>query len=234
MDKLFYLNLDRSQERKSIFLENIKNTDIPVDKIERFAALDGDSYILNDTEQILFKNCDTVILPDNISNRVHCNQLGHYYMLKTIVDRGYKFAVICQDDSRFRKDAYKYIEKIAENFPQDAVLVNIGFHKTADYDFFIDWDFSQPRAQDYICIGRVMVNDYICKLKKKINPCSLAYIVSNNGARELINHFENTGFLKATDGNFNDYLESRDIFYGSIPVLCTGNDKLESTIFNLE
>ena len=43
--------------------------------------------------------------------------------------------------------------------------------------------------------------------------------------------FEKTGFLRATDGNFNDYLQTKNIFYGSTTVLVTGNSDLKSDIF---
>jgi hypothetical protein len=47
----------------------------------------------------------------------------------------------------------------------------------------------------------------------------------------MCRYFETTGFERATDGNFNDYLEKRELFYGSTPVLVTGNSDLQSDIF---
>ena len=75
------------------------------------------------------------------------------------------------------------------------------------------------------------VNSYISILNDTVNPCSLGYIVTLNGAKNLINHFNTNGFLRATDWNFNDYLRSKNIFYGSNLVLCTGNPDFSSDIF---
>lgn len=47
----------------------------------------------------------------------------------------------------------------------------------------------------------------------------------------MVSFFEKNGFLRATDRNFNDYLQSRGIFYGATPVLVTGNSELQSDIF---
>ena len=47
----------------------------------------------------------------------------------------------------------------------------------------------------------------------------------------MVKYFETNGFSRATDGNFNDYLETNGIFYGSTPVLVTGNSDLKSDIF---
>lgn len=71
----------------------------------------------------------------------------------------------------------------------------------------------------------------MCKgVKNTINPCSLGYIVTFNGAKNILDFFNRYGFLRATDWNYNDYLNSKNIFYGSTTVLCSGNN-LGSDIF---
>jgi hypothetical protein len=111
------------------------------------------------------------------------------------------------------------------SIPDDAEIVNVGFHKRAVYSYFEAWDFN-----DGILVG-TMVNEHICKLDHSVNPCSLAYIITRRGAINMIEHFNQTGFLRATDHNYNHYLISKNIFYGSTVVLCTGNPVLGSDIF---
>lgn len=65
----------------------------------------------------------------------------------------------------------------------------------------------------------------------RINPTSLAYIVTNKGCQNLITYFETNGFSHETDWNYNLYLQSKNIFYGSKLVLCTGNNKFPSDVF---
>ena len=69
-------------------------------------------------------------------------------------------------------------------------------------------------------------------LNKDVNPCSLAYIVTLKGAINLLFFFEKNGFHRATDWNYNDYLNNNNIFYGSSSVLCTGDPTLGSDIFS--
>ena len=47
----------------------------------------------------------------------------------------------------------------------------------------------------------------------------------------MVEYFNKTTFLRATDGNFNDYLNFKDIHYGSNLVLVTGNSNFKSDIF---
>ena len=57
------------------------------------------------------------------------------------------------------------------------------------------------------------------------------YLVTLKGAENLVDYFNIVGFKAATDGNFNEYLEAKDLTYTSRPVLCTGNEKFQSSIF---
>jgi len=68
--------------------------------------------------------------------------------------------------------------------------------------------------------------------REGVNPCSLAYVVSREGAAAFLRHVvRRGGFPRATDGNFNDYLEAKGIFYGSRRVLATVNASFGSNIF---
>jgi hypothetical protein len=75
------------------------------------------------------------------------------------------------------------------------------------------------------------LNNAVCILNDTVNPCSLGYIVTLQGAKNLIKHFNEIGFRRATDWNYNDYLRSKNLFYGSRLVLCTGNPNFGSDIF---
>ena len=157
------------------------------------------------------------------------NQLSHYYILKDIVKKEYPISVVCQDDAIFRKDFLKILKKVVKNLPDNSEMVNIGFHKYNNGKNFLPWDLT--RDDDYKTFSSTLINEHVCKLKHGVNPCSLCYIMTLEGAKRMVKYFEENGFRRATDGNFNDYLEERDIFYGSAKVLVTGNHLLESTVF---
>ena len=80
-------------------------------------------------------------------------------------------------------------------------------------------------------LSKKNINEYICILNDTINPCSLGYIVTLQGAINLIEFFNKNGFFRATDWNYNDYLKFKNIYYGSRLVLATGNPNFQSDVF---
>ncbi len=229
IDKVFYINLERRPDRNKHFIQSCNNVKLPIDKIERFNAFDGKVYKPSLSELKMFISCDFKNRP--FTNNIICNQLSHYYLLRKIIDNNYNYALICQDDVYFRNNFIDYIDKLMGCLPPDAEIINIGFHSYCVGKDFKAWNLTNSSKEDFILLGNEKINDYICKLNKNINPCSLAYIVTLQGAKNLINYFDSVGFLRATDWNFNDYCTQKNIFYGSIPVLCTGNPELGSDIF---
>ena len=230
LDKVFYINLKRRNDRNEHFIRTcLSDAQIPKDKIERFEAFDGKTYTPLEEEMKMFSNCD--YLHQSFYNNIICNQLGHYYILKEIIKNKYNYTMVCQDDVYFRKDFQYYLTGLMDNIPADAEMINIGLHAYSVYDKFVPWELSSSPINDCMKIGETKINEYICRLKKNINPCSLAYIVTLQGAINLVEYFDNNGFKRATDWNFNDYLYSKQIFYGSLPILCSGNANLSSDIF---
>jgi len=218
--------MDRSVARREHFLEQCQREKVL--NPERFSALDGNIYQFTEFEKQLFKNCDFLNSPFKL--QLMGNQLSHYYILKDIIKNEYPISVIFQDDSILRKDFSKILKKVIKNLPGDAEMVNIGFHKINNGKHFVPFDLT--REDDYKTFSQTLINEHVCKLKHGVNPCSLSYIMSLQGAKNMVNFFEETGFIRATDGNFNDYLEHRGIFYGSAKVLVTGNNLFESTVFS--
>jgi GR25 family glycosyltransferase involved in LPS biosynthesis len=175
----------------------------------------------------MFKEAD--YRTQDFSKRIMGNQLSHYYILKEMIEKKYDYIIIFQDDIVLRNNFKKELEKVMNNIPENAEIVNIAFHKFASYNQFIPWNLNQTEEEKEM--AKVNINDYVCLLNETVNPCSLGYIVTFKGAKNLINHFNTIGFLRATDWNYNDYLRKKNIFYGSRLVLCTGNPNLGSDIF---
>ena len=231
ISKIFYINLSRRKDRNEHFLNSCKNVGIPLEKIERYEALDGLTYEPSVHEKLMFKNCDYI--NKSYYNNIVCNQLGHYNLLKEIIDKNYKFTIICQDDVYFRNDFIEQLNKLMENIPSNAEIINIGLHSYANGKNFIPWDLTKSFKQDYKIIGKYLLNNNLCLMKNKSSKyvCSLAYIITLEGAINLVKYFNTNGFMRATDGNFNDYCIKKNIFYCSLPVLTTGNNNLGSDIF---
>ena len=225
--KIYYINLARRPDRREHFEVQCKIEGIPSDKIQRFEALDGNAYEFTAEQLAMFSRCDYLHQP--FVKKIMGNQLSHYNILKEMIANQYEYIIIVQDDVIFKPGFNERIEKVLASVPDDAEIVNIGQHQYALYSHFIPWDLSTETDRD--ALSKQVINDEICILHDSINPCSLAYIVTLKGATNLVNYFDANGFLRATDHNFNDYLRSKNIYYGSTTVLCTGNPNLGSDIF---
>jgi hypothetical protein len=175
----------------------------------------------------MFKNAD--FITSDAEPKIMGNQLSHYNILKDMIKNNYNFIIIFQDDVILREDFNTQINKLIENVPHDAEIINFGFHKTANLKDFEALNINDPIESQVQ--SKQDINDAVCILAENVNPCSLAYLVTLKGANNLVNYFNTVGFLRATDWNYTDYLTSKNINYATKIVLCTGNPEFGSDIF---
>jgi GR25 family glycosyltransferase involved in LPS biosynthesis len=227
VDTIYYINLDRRVDRKNHFLLECVREGISPSIIERVKAIDGLTAEYTDAEKTMFAKADFITGP--YVKKIMGNQLTHYYILKEIVEKGKEISIVFQDDAVLKSGFMSRMERVIQAMPSDAEIVHFGFHKMANLSYFEQWDLSQD-IKSHI---KYRVNDEICILKDEdvVFPCSLAYIVTLQGAKNMVAYFESTGFLRATDFNYIMYLKERKLYYGTNTVLCTGNPGLGSDIF---
>jgi hypothetical protein len=246
IDHIYYINLARCPERNDSFLTECKIQGIPFNKIIRFEAVDGLIYEFKPEMINMFKNSEmfeslrtyrkigldehNYKIAEETTRKIMGNQLSHYLILDNIINNGYEYAIICQDDSKFNDNFVNYINKLLENIPEDAELINIGLNEVREASVSRHWDF-EKELEIRESEAKEFINDFLCKLDKNTNPASLAYIVTLQGAKNIINHFLEIGFLKETDFNYNNYLITKDIFYSSRKILVTSGD-FNSDIFS--
>jgi GR25 family glycosyltransferase involved in LPS biosynthesis len=233
IDKIFFINLDRCRERKEHFYKQCEIHKIPLDKVERISAIDGMKHQFNPMEQKMFKRANYQLNPENITKKIMGNQLSHFNTLKQIITKNYKYSLIVQDDVVFREGFVKFVTEMIVNLPENSEIVNLSLHKKADGKEFIAWDFTSDSdgKNDSEIICNRKINHYVGVWNEECNPCSLAYIVTLQGAKNIVTYFEMLGFRETTDCNFNKYLQNKDIFYGSTKVMATTNTDFESDIF---
>jgi GR25 family glycosyltransferase involved in LPS biosynthesis len=227
LDTIYYINLDRRVDRKNHFLLECVREGVPLSLVKRVKGIDGTTANYTDAENAMFTKADFIGGP--YVKKIMGNQLSHYYILKEIVEKGKDISIIFQDDAVLKSGFMAAIERVIQALPADAEIVHFGFHKIANLSYFEQWDLSQD-LKTHI---KYRVNEEICILKDEnaVFPCSLAYIVTLQGAKNMVAHFERTGFLRATDFNYIDYLKGKKLYYGTNTVLCTGNPALGSDIF---
>lgn len=229
VDMVYYINLDRRIDRNIHMSNQFKQAGISMNQVVRFPAIDGTRYCFTNDELYMFKKVD--YKNNSFANKIMANQLSHYNIFIDMLKNNYNKVLILQDDVMFRDNFIEHFNNVSKSLPDDSELVNIGCHEYACGKNFIA--FNLQRDDDYIKIEKRQINNYISEWNYKINPCSLSYIVTKHGAENMIQHFKTTGFLRATDINFNNYLHNKGIFYGSRTVLCTGDPSLGTDIFNV-
>ena len=227
INKIYYINLDRRPDRNQHFLEQCYKFKFNMNNVIRFTGIDGLSYTFTIDEEQMFKNAD--FLMSDAKPKIMGNQLSHYYILKDMIKNNYNYIIIFQDDVILRDDFNICINQLLKNIPDDAEIINFGFHKTAYLKDFESLNFNDQNES--LVKSKKNINDAVCILADNINPCSLAYLVTLKGAINLVNYFDTVGFLRATDWNYTDYLTSKNINYATRIVLCTGNTNFKSDIF---
>jgi GR25 family glycosyltransferase involved in LPS biosynthesis len=227
VDMIYYINLDKRVDRNTHMLEQFKKCNIPNNMIKRFRAIDGNNYKFKESELALFKNADFIKWP--CAKKIMGNQLSHFSIYKNMLDNNYKNVLILQDDVVFRENFVSHLNNLILELPSDCEIANIGMHEYAKFDKFQAYDLT--RVDHDVRVEKIKISNNICILKDNMQPCSLSYVITQNGAKNIISHFEKNGFPYATDISLNRYLIAKKIFYGSRIILCTGNPSFGSDIF---
>ena len=225
IDKIYLINMKRSTDRLDHFMSEMRKHNLPFEKLHVFSAIDATIHNLTPDELLLTKRIQDKHEPKTVI----CNFLSHYYVWKDIIANSYKNALVLQDDVYFVDGISEKIDKVVEYTPSDAVTVNIGLHKAAARQFFIDWPLNEP--YDPLLYAETFLNEHVCVYKNNINPCSLSYIVRGDKSRtrDFFSTFHtNDG---AIDHLLNHFHKNNNIFYGSRYVLTTGNSNFKSTVF---
>lgn len=239
VDKIFIINLDERKDRLEHFFEQCNIHNISTEKIERYSAINGKTHNFTKNELDMFKNAEfnvNILTPYIIKKKLMGNQLSHYNILLEMKNKGYDNILIFQDDVILKEGFIDYINKIINDIPNNAEIINIGMHQKAYYEDFLPYDLTINSIDNSFVDEQITEFVYRYKVWNsesgyRLNPASLAYIVTKKGCYNLLEHFNKNGFLYATDWNYNLYLQSKNIFYGSKYVLATGNNKFGSDIF---
>jgi len=217
IDRIYLINMERSTDRLQHFMNEVERHKLPVDKLTIFKAIDASKHEFTPEELELTAK----MIEKGGLKTVICNFLSHYYVWKDMKEKSYKRVLVLQDDVYFVNDFIEKIDKVVEKIPNDAILVNIGTHLVGILSLFLDWPLNTPYERIYC---KEIVNEQICIWNR--GAFSLAYIV---------NSIADISFFNGIDGPIDHFIENelnkKNIYYGSMDILATGNSKFKSTIF---
>jgi GR25 family glycosyltransferase involved in LPS biosynthesis len=232
IDKIFYINLSHRRDRNMHFIDQMEKHHIPSEKFERFEAINGAEYTFSEAEFNLFKNSNFLNMAT--APRIMGNQLSHFKLFQLMIERNYKYIIICQDDIIFKDGFSGYIDEVARDLPHDAEMVHFGFHKYAVRDVFLPWDLSSNSRDE---ISYENINDAVCRLRPLFTEnynChnSTGYILTLKGAKNYVKYTLENGFKYGTDIEMSTYLVNNNIYYGSRTVLATTIPTFGSDVFS--
>jgi GR25 family glycosyltransferase involved in LPS biosynthesis len=230
IDIVYYINLDKRRDRNEHVMDQLKKAGVPDNKITRYTAIDGDTYRFSDEELDLFKKADFMHTPS--AKKMMGNQLSHFSIFKDMLKNNFDKVLILQDDVVLRENFIEQLNNVSNSMPSNCEIVNVGMHEYCYFNVFKAYDLTAD--DDYKRTEKEKINEYISIWKNNIQPCSLSYIITNEGSKNMIKYFEENGFPCGTDIAFNRYLQAKNIFYGSRTVLCTGDPSFGTDIFNTE
>jgi GR25 family glycosyltransferase involved in LPS biosynthesis len=231
IDKIFYINLSRRTDRNTHFIDQMKKHNIPPEKFERFDAINGLEYIFPEPEFNLFRGGNVLNMID--APRIMGNQMSHFKLFQLMIQRNYKYIIICQDDIVFKDGFVGYIDEVVRNLPDNAEMVHFGFHKYAVRDIFLPWDLSSATRDE---ISYENINDAVCRLRPGITEnynChnSTGYVLTLKGAKNYVEYVSENGFKYGTDAEMSQYLVNKGVYYGSRTVLATTVTTFGSDVF---
>ena len=232
IDKIFYINLSRRTDRNMHIIKQMEKHNIPPEKFERFEAINGSEHIFSSSEFELFKNVNYLNMPTR--PQIMGNQLSHFKLFQLMIERNYKYIIICQDDIIFKDGFVDYIDEVVHNLPDDAEMIHFGFHKYAVRDIFLPWDLSSKSRDE---ISHENINDVVCKLRPWSTEnynChnSTGYILTLNGAKNYVEYTLKNGFKYGTDVEMSIYLVNKNVYYGTRTVLATTVPTFGSDVFS--
>lgn len=232
MQKVFVINLQRRPERLSHFYKECKRTGVPLSMIHIWPAVDGMTHTFTASERQLFVHSD-LDMESETGRGCMGNQLSHLQILQHIVDQDIEMALIFQDDVKLGDHFWDRVQEVAHEMKLHPHLpiVWVGLHQVGAGSYFEELNLAQHNFHDYF---DTRISERLAHLLPTVNPASLAYLITKEGAQKYLQFVEMCGIRHATDINYRDFLLQDRTFVGCFPLLCTGNASFKSDIFKYD
>jgi GR25 family glycosyltransferase involved in LPS biosynthesis len=214
-----FINLDRRKDRRGSVESQLSSQQ--VDRIYRYVAKDAQTYPFTQDELNVFKAAD--FINQRVAKPIMCNFLSHYdlwdFMIENRIDR----MIILQDDVILKSNFYAYVNSLRLYTPDDAEVIWLGIPEQVT-----PATLYKIHSQAYALTEET---PYVSRLHPYVNPCSLAYLLTLEGARQLKERAQTFGVDCALDKWMNKYLLQKNIFYVSREIVATSDPSFGSDIF---
>jgi GR25 family glycosyltransferase involved in LPS biosynthesis len=218
MIPLAFINLERRVDRREFVERQLSEQSIS--SVYRYVAKDARTYKFSSNELEVFSKAD-FIRDQRIVKPIMCNFLSHYDLWDFMVEKSIPKMIITQDDVVLKPNFASYVYSMSLYLPDDAEVVWLATPEQVSLKHL----YFSP------VLDRESITPYVSRLEPGVNPCSLCYLITLEGARNLKEQAQEKGVHRATDGWMNDYLIGKRIFYVSSQIVATSNSAFGSDIF---
>jgi GR25 family glycosyltransferase involved in LPS biosynthesis len=209
--RIYCINLRRRTDRLSRFIDAFP--DLWMNKLHIIAAIDGGSHMLSEPEKHSLRNANWDI---EVGRAQWGCSFSHEFIWRNIVNEGLEYAIILEDDAIF-KGSYSRIEETMKMVK--LLNLNICFLGPDNHP-----ENTKSNPHDF----SDLVSPRICRVKSNLG--TMSYIISLQGAVNLLKIIEERGHYRAVDQVINDYMKQRDEWFCSAPPLFAINTGLGSDI----
>jgi GR25 family glycosyltransferase involved in LPS biosynthesis len=196
MIPVIYINLPSRGDRRKSCDRQLQEQGYPTDEIYRYIAKDARTYKLDAEEWNLFEGASFMASENRKS--IVCNWLSHLSVWNYVKDYRFSYMVVLEDNMILQPEFRTHLEILLPNLPSDAEIVWLGV----------------PSDNQEVSLSRV---------DPAIVPSSVGYILTQKGARELLDATEK-GITTDMVKYLNDYLKAKNISYCSSVPLVTRRD----------
>jgi GR25 family glycosyltransferase involved in LPS biosynthesis len=218
---VIFINLKRRDDRYKSCIRQFEEQKFPMERVYRFLGKDARTYDVDAEDWRLFDRAD-FIHDARIRKPIVCNFLCHLDIWNLMIEWKLPYLIVMQDDIVLRNQFMYHVDNVLRYLPDDAELVTLGLPEQVAVE-----RVNEASRREWFTDE---VTPAVSRLQPSINPCSLCYLLTLEGARNLVAHAAR-GVTRAGDGWMNDYCKSKNIFYASSIVLATHNRSLGSDIF---
>jgi GR25 family glycosyltransferase involved in LPS biosynthesis len=225
ISSILYINMSTSLEREKSIRNQLLQS-CPAELIQRFEAIAGKTHHFSEAEAKLFEGCD--FKQSRFALSLMGNALSHYKIWEQMASMNAdEVAIVVQDDALLISDFMGHLRMIADEVPDDASLVFLADHEYAVCDKFIPVDLERQSIPARTSLMKQITSKTIGKRDDQwMAHCSLAYILTSQGAKNLLQHARQHGIGRASDHFMKDFVVSKDINYASIRCLATSSSEV--------
>lgn len=209
IDQIYCINLRKRRDRLANFLDKFPNK--YMNKLKIVGAIDAQTHVLSEEEKVKLRNADWNI---NTGRGQWGCSFSHEMVWRNIVETNQSYAIVLEDDAVFnRKEDFTDFLKMFNLL--DLRICFLGPANHPENTLKSPHDFS-----DLITPG-------ICKLKSNLG--SMSYMISLDGAKDMLKILDKHGHYRALDYIINTYLKEQNKWYCLSPP-CFSVDDLGSDI----